>query len=113
MTRRSLRRACWVILFMMGDNRDNSLDSRVPADDGGVGFVPAENCRPRRVRGRLLRLPERTCDLDWVTDFRLSRFFNGGSRAGALASSSLPLFAISNSFAQRRERLGPFVKLVE
>jgi len=29
--------------FMMGDNRDNSLDSRVPSDRGGVGFVPAEN----------------------------------------------------------------------
>ena len=29
--------------FMMGDNRDNSLDSRVPAAEGGVGFVPAEN----------------------------------------------------------------------
>ncbi|WP_309606214.1 signal peptidase I [Phenylobacterium sp.] len=27
--------------FMMGDNRDNSSDSRDP--DGGVGFVPAEN----------------------------------------------------------------------
>jgi signal peptidase I len=30
-------------LFMMGDNRDNSLDSRVPAAQGGVGFVPVEN----------------------------------------------------------------------
>ena len=30
-------------LFMMGDNRDNSLDSRVAAQDGGVGFVPMEN----------------------------------------------------------------------
>ncbi len=29
--------------FMMGDNRDNSLDSRVPGDYGGVGFVPFEN----------------------------------------------------------------------
>jgi signal peptidase I len=29
--------------FMMGDNRDNSLDSRVPRDQHGVGFVPAEN----------------------------------------------------------------------
>ncbi|WP_448188856.1 signal peptidase I [Azospirillum sp. sgz301742] len=29
--------------FMMGDNRSNSLDSRVPQDMGGVGFVPAEN----------------------------------------------------------------------
>jgi signal peptidase I len=29
--------------FMMGDNRDNSLDSRVPQKAGGVGFVPFEN----------------------------------------------------------------------
>jgi signal peptidase I len=29
--------------FMMGDNRDNSLDSRIAAADGGVGFVPEEN----------------------------------------------------------------------
>jgi signal peptidase I len=29
--------------FMMGDNRDNSLDSRVPVDVGGVGYVPFEN----------------------------------------------------------------------
>jgi signal peptidase I len=29
--------------FMMGDNRDNSLDSRVPAEYGGVGFVPYDN----------------------------------------------------------------------
>jgi signal peptidase I len=29
--------------FMMGDNRDNSLDSRFSTDDGGVGFVRAEN----------------------------------------------------------------------
>ena len=33
--------------FMMGDNRDNSSDSRVPVDQftglGGAGYVPAEN----------------------------------------------------------------------
>lgn len=29
--------------FLMGDNRDNSEDSRVPSVEGGVGFVPAEN----------------------------------------------------------------------
>ena len=29
--------------FMMGDNRDNSTDSRVPPDQGGVGYVPFEN----------------------------------------------------------------------
>ena len=31
-------------LFMMGDNRDNSLDSRFPAEAGrGIGLVPEEN----------------------------------------------------------------------
>jgi signal peptidase I len=29
--------------FFMGDNRDNSLDSRFAQASGGVGFVPAEN----------------------------------------------------------------------
>jgi signal peptidase I len=33
--------------FMMGDNRDNSTDSRVPADQGGVGYVPFENLEGR------------------------------------------------------------------
>ncbi len=29
--------------FMMGDNRDNSADSRVPVGQGGVGALPAAN----------------------------------------------------------------------
>ena len=29
--------------FMMGDNRDNSSDSRIAPELNGVGFVPAEN----------------------------------------------------------------------
>ncbi|HEY8617683.1 signal peptidase I [Phenylobacterium sp.] len=29
--------------FMMGDNRDNSSDSRVPVAANGVGYLPAEN----------------------------------------------------------------------
>ena len=29
--------------FMMGDNRDNSSDSRIAGDQGGVGYVPFEN----------------------------------------------------------------------
>ena len=33
--------------FMMGDNRDNSEDSRFPQDTGGVGLVPEENLEGR------------------------------------------------------------------
>lgn len=34
-------------LFVMGDNRDDSADSRVPADLNGVGFLPAANVMGR------------------------------------------------------------------
>jgi signal peptidase I len=34
-------------IFAMGDNRDNSLDSRVAPQDGGVGYVPIENLMAR------------------------------------------------------------------
>jgi signal peptidase I len=30
-------------LFLMGDNRDDSLDSRYSVVEGGIGFVPTEN----------------------------------------------------------------------
>lgn len=30
-------------VFLMGDNRDDSLDSRFPAVEGGIGMVPAED----------------------------------------------------------------------
>ena len=30
-------------VFLMGDNRDDSLDSRFSTDVGGIGFVPVEN----------------------------------------------------------------------
>ncbi len=60
-------------LFMMGDNRDNSLDSRVAARDGGVGYVPVENVIGRAdvVVGSYDFLnPGR-----WFGAFRLSRLF--------------------------------------
>jgi len=31
------------IVFLMGDNRDDSLDSRYPVAERGIGFVPIEN----------------------------------------------------------------------
>jgi signal peptidase I len=67
-------------LFMMGDNRDNSLDSRVPAENGGVGFVPAENLvgRAEFVVGSYDFLNAHAI-WTWLKEFRLARFFNGVS----------------------------------
>jgi signal peptidase I len=65
-------------VFVMGDNRDNSLDSRVTATAGGVGFVPVENLIGRAdiVLGSwdlpVARLPV----TQWASGLRLSRFFS-------------------------------------
>ncbi|MDR3518041.1 MAG: signal peptidase I [Azospirillaceae bacterium] len=48
--------------FMMGDNRSNSLDSRVPATEGGVGFVPEDNLIGRAD----LRYFSVDLDTDWT-----------------------------------------------
>ena len=64
--------------FFMGDNRDNSLDSRVP-EDQGVGFVPAENLVGRA--DLILMSWNSKASLfkpwTWFTDARPSRFFHG------------------------------------
>jgi signal peptidase I len=67
-------------LFMMGDNRDNSLDSRVPADQGGVGFVPVENLMARAdvTIGSYDFLNMRG-PRSWPGLVRLSRFLRGVS----------------------------------
>ncbi|HVI51994.1 MAG TPA: signal peptidase I [Candidatus Sulfotelmatobacter sp.] len=65
------------MLFMMGDDRDNSLDSRVAAESGGVGFVPVENLigRAEIVIGSwdfpIMNRPVG----EWLSGLRLSRFF--------------------------------------
>jgi signal peptidase I len=65
-------------LFMMGDNRDDSLDSRVAATDGGVGFVPMENLTGRAeiVLGSVDFLNASGL-WAWPAELRTTRFFKG------------------------------------
>jgi signal peptidase I len=70
-------------LFMMGDNRDNSCDSRFPPSDldpcgrAGVGFVPMENLigRAEFVVGSY-DFKNAHAIWSWLGQFRLSRIFN-------------------------------------
>ena len=64
--------------FMMGDNRDNSSDSRVSPEAGGVGFVPAENLEGKAQiillswsKGASIFKP-----WTWVLNLQPRRFFN-------------------------------------
>ena len=63
--------------FMMGDNRDNSSDSRVPPAAQGVGMVPAENLVGKAEIILLSWKPEASIfkPWTWILDARPSRFF--------------------------------------
>jgi len=63
--------------FFMGDNRDNSLDSRFTTDAGGVGLVPAERLVGRARIVLASWRPEASVfkPWTWFTDFVPSRVF--------------------------------------
>ncbi|OED48400.1 signal peptidase I [Leisingera sp. S232] len=60
--------------FFMGDNRDNSSDSRLPQTAGGVGFVPYENLIGRADR-IMFSSAGRSMLYFWT--WRSNRFFKG------------------------------------
>ena len=60
--------------FFMGDNRDNSADSRLPRAAGGVGFVPYENLIGRADR-IMFSSAGRSMLYFWT--WRSDRFFKG------------------------------------
>ena len=66
-------------LFVMGDNRDNSADSRVPVRAGGVGLLPVEDLvgRVDAVVGSWDLAVKRKPLAQWPSGLRLSRFFTG------------------------------------
>jgi signal peptidase I len=58
--------------FFMGDNRDNSTDSRFPQTIGGPGYVPAENLIGRADR---VIFSSAGRSLLYIWTWRLDRFF--------------------------------------
>ncbi len=64
-------------LFVMGDNHDNSADSRVPVDSGGVGMLPMGNLvgRADAIVGSWDLGVKSQPIWTWASGLRLARFF--------------------------------------
>jgi signal peptidase I len=65
------------MLYVLGDNRDNSADSRVAVRDGGVGMLPIDNLigRADAVVGSWDLGMRSQPVWTWPSGFRLTRFF--------------------------------------